>query len=96
MHDQFANAFYGSSEWRKCRAAFRRAKGGLCERCAAAGRITPGTEVHHKIRLTPDNLGDPEVTLNWQNLELLCETCHEEEHRRKAEMRTDCYGHVEL
>lgn len=103
LHEQFANGFYSSIGWRKCREAFKRSKGGLCERCMARGLITPGTEVHHKVWLTPENLDDPEITLNWANLELLCKQCHTDEHmramrgRRKMHgMRTDATGHVEL
>ena len=48
---------------------------GLCERCGEAGKI-----VHHKIHLTPENIHDPRVTLNFKNLELLCYDCHSKEH----------------
>lgn len=96
MHDQFANGFYGSTEWQKCRAAYRKAKNGLCERCLARGLIVPGTEVHHKVRITPKNMKNPAITLNWNNLELLCAACHEEEHKRTVVMRTDLYGHVDI
>lgn len=96
MHQQFANVFYGSREWKACRSAYRQAKGGLCERCLARGLIVPGVEVHHRIRLTPENISDPAVALNWGNLELLCETCHEQEHARNAAPRTDASGHVDL
>ena len=82
-------AFYTSWTWRKCRKAFSKSKGNLCERCLKRGKINPGTkeqplETHHKIPLTDDNINDPSVTLNWDNLELLCHKCHEEERERKA------------
>lgn len=95
MHEQFANQFYSSIAWRRCRTAYKRSKGGLCERCLARGLIRPGTEVHHKHRLSPENINDPSVTLSWDNLELLCGECHDREHGH-AEMRTDEWGHVEL
>ena len=72
--------FYKSRQWQHCRDAYFASHGGLCERCLAKGLIIPGEEVHHKIRLTPANLDDPTVTLNWDNLELLCKDCHLEEH----------------
>lgn len=96
MHDQIANGFYRSRQWQKCRAAFVEAKGGLCERCLARGLVVPGVQVHHKIRITKDNLDNPAVTLNWDNLELLCAACHEAEHQRTVKMRTDPYGRVSL
>lgn len=91
----FASSFYISNEWITCRRDYANSKGNLCERCAAAGYIVPGTEVHHKTRLTPDNISDPAISLNWDNLELLCKDCHLKEHN-KTIMRTDYMGHVEL
>ena len=95
MNNRFARSFYISNEWILCRRAYAQSKGGLCDRCAKAGLIVPGQEVHHKIRLTPDNISDPNISLNWDNLELLCKDCHLKEHNRTV-MRTDAFGHVEL
>jgi len=66
----------------------------MCERCYASGKIVPGTQVHHKIRLTPHNIHRPEISLNWANLELLCDDCHHEEHERGIRWRADEDGHV--
>ena len=93
--EKFAAVFYTTRAWRKCRAAYAQSKGGLCERCWSKGLIVPGKEVHHKIRLTPYNLNDPNIALNWENLELLCDDCHKEEHS-KTRWRADELGHVEL
>ena len=80
--------FYVSGKWRKCRTAYAKSVGKLCERCLKRGIINPGTkknplETHHKIQLTDDNINDPNITLNWENLELLCKKCHDEERQRK-------------
>ena len=91
----FAHTFYKSGAWMKCAKGYRQSKACLCERCLAKGLIVPGVEVHHKIRLTPENLSDPSIALNWDNLELLCKSCHMEEHQRKR-WRADELGHVEL
>lgn len=72
---EYAKQFYKSKEWRKCRAAFFTYRHGLCERCNGPGKI-----VHHKVYITPDNIQDPDVTLSFRNLELLCATCHQHEH----------------
>ena len=93
--DSFAHRFYTSWAWIKCARAYKREVQGLCERCLKQGLIVPGEEVHHKIRLTPENLSDPSVALNWDNLELLCKNCHIKEHDRKR-WRADEMGHVEL
>ena len=86
-HD--VEAFYTSWTWRKCRKAFAESKRNLCERCLRRGIVEPGSkdrplEVHHKIPITDEKLNNPAVTLNWENLELLCKTCHDEERERKA------------
>ena len=95
-------AFYASWTWRKCRKAFAESKGNLCEHCLKRGVIEPGSkdrplEVHHKVPLKPENINDPTVTLNWNNLELLCKTCHEEQKGRQARRwRVAGDGRVEL
>ena len=94
MAEKFAHPFYVSAEWINCRKAYAKSKGGLCERCMAKGLCTPGTQVHHKVRLTPDNLGDPQITLSWDNLELLCTACHQEEHKGKRRWETDEAGRI--
>lgn len=94
-HMRFAREFYVSAEWKRCRAGFIRSRGGLCERCAAKGLIVAGCHVHHKVRLTLDNIKDPSVALDWGNLELLCEDCHQAEHA-KIRWRVSEDGHVEL
>ena len=80
MAKDFAKAFYGSPQWEKARAAYistRIAKdGGMCERC----HENLGYIVHHKIYLTPENVVDPEVALNFDNFEYLCHQCHDDEH----------------
>jgi len=86
-------AFYTSWAWRKCRKAYAKSKGNLCEKCLRRGRINPGTkeqplETHHKIPLTDDNINDPSITLNWNNLELLCKACHDEEKEKKKKRWT--------
>jgi len=71
MHEQFANAFYRSRAWRNCRAEFVKSRGGLCERCLARGIVNAGSkemplQVHHRQKLTPENISDPTITLNWE------------------------------
>lgn len=80
MAQEFAREFYSSEAWNKCRTAYKKMRGGLCERCLAKGLIEPGEIVHHKVHITPDNIDDPRITLSFDNLELVCRTCHAEEH----------------
>lgn len=81
MAKDFAKAFYKTKQWKNCRAAYMASVGGLCERCYRNGLIVPGDIVHHKIHLTPENIKDPTVALNWKNLECLCRLCHNDEHK---------------
>ena len=95
MTESFAKQFYKSWPWIKCARAYKVEKNHLCERCLSKGLIVPGEEVHHKIKLTPENLSDPSIALNWNNLELLCKQCHMDEHQRKR-WRADERGHIDL
>ena len=47
----------------------------ICERCGQPAKI-----VHHKKYITPFNISDPSITLDWNNLECLCQDCHNAEH----------------
>lgn len=71
----WAKAFYLSKAWIQCRLSFLISKHYICNRCNGAAII-----VHHKIYLTPQNIHDPNITLNWDNLEALCIDCHNAEH----------------
>ena len=71
----FSKSFYNSTQWRDTRAYALMRDRYLCRRCGA-----PATDVHHVVRLTPDNIDDPKITLNPDNLESLCDACHKAEH----------------
>jgi ribosomal protein S27AE len=72
---EWAYAFYHSKTWKQCRLGFLKSKYWLCERCGRPARIA-----HHKRRLSPKNINDPYITLDWRNLEAVCEECHNREH----------------
>lgn len=80
----FAVKLYKSKAWKKCRESYASSVDGLCERCLARGFYTPGEIVHHKIYINSNNVSDPSVTLNFDNLELLCRVCHANEHKTNA------------
>ena len=71
----WAEEFYYSKSWKKCRESYKKKVHGLCERCGGIARV-----VHHKQRITPDNINNPTVTLCHDNLEALCMDCHNREH----------------
>lgn len=84
---EYAKSFYTSKAWKETRSAYIKQVNGLCERCRAAGEFVPGKIVHHKKYITPKNISDPRITLSFGNLELLCEDCHNKEHKRKENDR---------
>ena len=90
----FADAFYKSQAWMRCARGYRRSVGGLCERCKKRGLIVPAEEVHHKTHLSPENINNPEVALNWANLIALCKDCHMKEHRKEKRWTVDADGNV--
>lgn len=74
--------FYQSQEWKDCRAAYSASVSYLCEDCRAKGLYTPGKVVHHLKPITLRNVRDPAITLNWDNLRLLCQSCHAARHSK--------------
>ena len=93
----FAESFYKSKRWKANRNAYVKSVGGLCEACAKRGLIVPGEIVHHRIELTPENIHDPSVTMDWSNLELVCRECHADRHPKRRNGRryvVDAQGRV--
>ena len=77
MAKEFAREFYDSKAWRSTRKAYARSVHGICERCGG-----PGFMVHHRTELTPENINDDRITFGFDNLELLCQVCHNQQHMR--------------
>lgn len=92
MAKEYAKGFYNSQAWHDCRNAYVSYKGGLCERCLASGIYTAGEIVHHKKHITPLNVNDPNITLNFNNLQLLCRECHAAVHGKDKRYRFDEFG----
>lgn len=82
MARAFARAFYASKAWKNAREAVIAERGGLCEECLSKGLYNAGYVIHHITELTPQNINDPAVALNPNNLMLLCRECHEKIHQR--------------
>jgi len=71
----FAKEFYEGKSWRDCRESFLISKNYTCERC-----FNPANIAHHKTYLTPINIHNPYISLSQNNLEALCQDCHNKEH----------------
>src|SRR5690625_1575402 len=83
-HTAEAKRFYKSKAWQDCRQSYISKVHGLCERCELTGLI-----VHHKEHINATNINDPYITLNHDNLEYLCQTCHNKEHFTKHDPLRD-------
>lgn len=96
----YAKQFYSSRAWKNCRKAYAKSVGGLCEICLADGLIVAGEIVHHKKHINPNNVHDPEILLNWDNLQLVCRECHAKIHEadihknKPKRYRVDEFGRV--
>ena len=67
--------FYNGIEWRTLSMRYMQDKGYRCESCRDIG-----TEVHHiKPIQTPEGW---DLRLDYNNLELLCKSCHNDRHNR--------------
>ena len=75
------NPFYCSKKWRRVSAAYLSSKSYICERCGA-----PAVVCHHKKWLNDVNVHDPKISLDFENLEALCQECHNAEHGSKHDV----------
>lgn len=91
MAREFAKRFYNSKEWKQCRKRYielmPKYKRGLCEECYKKGEHVLGDELHHKIPLTPKNIDNKNITINHDNLILLCYDCHKRIHGMRKEKK---------
>ncbi|CAK7084277.1 HNH endonuclease [Tissierella sp.] len=76
MAKPYAKKFYNSKAWRKCRESYIAKVHRLCEQCLKNGKHEPGYIVDHIEEITPENINNPDITLNHDNLQYLCLTCH--------------------
>lgn len=76
---EWAKGFYLSAAWENTRVAYLMAQDYTCERCGEPAKVA-----HHKRYLTRENINDAETTLSWNNLEALCQECHNKEHHKRT------------
>ena len=87
---QLQKKFYDTKKWKRLRKSYLFTHP-TCERCEAAGLISVAEHVHHKIELTEENVNDPNITLNPDNLEALCFDCHRKEHHDLPEVADELF-----
>lgn len=88
--------FYKSGAWVNCRNNYMKSVGGLCEICKEKGLIVPAIIVHHKVHLNAENLSDPNVSLNFNNLQAVCRDCHARLHGKEKRYFVREDGTVEV
>lgn len=83
---EYAEDFYKGKQWQEVRRAYLKSKHYICERCGMPAKL-----VHHKQHITPETINDISVTLSWDNLEALCQDCHNAEHHGTQQPRRYSY-----
>lgn len=73
--------FYTSRTWRRKRKSILDRDNNECQMCKRKGRFSKATCVHHMRRLKDR----PDLALIDDNLESLCDSCHNKEHPEKLE-----------
>ena len=89
---EWAEWFYNSVQWRKTSKAYLDSQDNICERCGKPAKLA-----HHKTYLTKTNINNTYISLNWDNLEALCQDCHNKEHHKnknKARYKFDENGNL--
>lgn len=76
------HSFYCSEKWRSFRLGLISERGNKCERCGKIVSKSIDLHAHHMVELTPENVHDKLISLNPSKIELICRTCHDEEHNR--------------
>ncbi|MEG0297673.1 MAG: HNH endonuclease signature motif containing protein [Clostridium sp.] len=92
MAEEFAKKFYRSKAWLIFRQTILldrtvdKDTGELkpirCEHCGDKIIESKFIQLHHVIELTPDNINDVSITLNPDNIEVICQSCHNKVHGR--------------
>ncbi|MFT8392387.1 MAG: HNH endonuclease signature motif containing protein [Liquorilactobacillus ghanensis] len=80
VHSSKENEFYHSREWRAVRQTVLERDCYLCQECRRNGIVKQGNTVHHKIHLRDDW----SKRLDMNNLETICQQCHNREHFEKG------------
>ena len=77
VRDKRSAKFYSSEGWIRHRSKCLTEANYQCQLCKRQGRVTPATEVHHKVPIRVDW----SKRLDEHNLIALCHRCHMEAHK---------------
>jgi len=85
MAQGFSGQLYVSKAWRELRFNLIIERGPVCQHCSKLVIDISKLIGHYKIALSPNNITDINITLNKDNVELICSRCHDAIHK--------CYGY---
>ena len=91
MAASFAQTLYVSKAWVDLRFRLIMERGPVCQQCGKIMADSSQLVGHHRKPLTPANINDVMVTLNPNNILIICRDCHEREHRRFGYHRQSVY-----
>jgi len=74
--------FYAGKRWHDFRLMLIAERGPVCQRCRRVVTTPLDLIGHHNTELTPENVGNPRISLNPDNVILVCHSCHDEIHNR--------------
>ncbi len=74
--------FYKSEQWKKFRELMLLQRGMKCEVCGKVIVNSKSIHLHHIKELTPSNIQDAMITLNPENVQVVCHNCHNKIHDR--------------
>lgn len=82
--------FYCSKNYRELSKLLKLKSKGVCSEC---GQRVPLSRLrtHHIIELNLNNIHDVNITLNEENIKVICDDCHNREHRRYSTIDKQVY-----
>lgn len=80
IRNKDSKKFYNSATWRRARVKILSRDNHLCQECLRHDILTPANAVHHIKEL--ENY--PDLALDEENLESICNACHNKEHPEKG------------
>ena len=93
MAKDYATAFYGSKKWKDIRKQVAEESFYICSICGKPTYSNQGI-VHHKTPITEDNIDNPSITLNKNNLMYVCRNCHEALHKETDKSKPYCTSNI--
>lgn len=88
MSTGILHSFYNSKQWLVFREQYilehtKQNSGVICSKCKKHIFVSADIQLHHTpVELSESNYNDVNISLNPDNIELICRSCHNKEHGR--------------